>query len=106
MRALSSGKWCRCILPLSLFALIKTRSEWIIIYSFLFFTFTIQVYRPLTFSWPCSNVHTLATMLTDEEIKKVLLYCEFSVRKRKRTLKEQPTYALVFRRNALRVIKD
>ena len=87
MRALSSGKWCRCILPLSLFAL-------------------FLVYRPLTFSWPCSNVHTLATMLTDEEIKKVLLYCEFSVRKRKRTLKEQPTYALVFRRNALRVIKD
>lgn len=41
-------------------------------------------------------------MLTDEEIKKVLLYCEFSVRKRKRTLEElQPTYASV-----LLVIKD
>ncbi|KAK4015244.1 hypothetical protein OUZ56_030227 [Daphnia magna] len=46
-------------------------------------------------------------MLTDEEIKKVLLYCEFSVRKRKRTLEElQPTYASVLRRKALRVIKD
>ena len=46
-------------------------------------------------------------MLTDDEIKKVLLYCEFSVRKRKRTLEElQPTYASVLRRKALRVIED
>lgn len=45
-------------------------------------------------------------MLTDEEIKKVLLYSEFSVRKRKRTLEElQPTYASVLRRKLCELLK-
>jgi hypothetical protein len=46
-------------------------------------------------------------MFTDDEIQKFLLYSEFLVRKRKRTLEElQPTYTSVLRRKALRVIEE